>query len=109
MADYALAVSEEEVQRYRFMAERARVDEAPLWRRAGIRPGAVVADVGCGPAAVSVVVADLVGPAGHVIAVEREASARAEALQLIPAAGADNVELSEGTASDTGIPAASVD
>ncbi len=69
MADYALAVSADEVQRYRFMAERARIDEAPLWRRAGIRPGSVVADVGCGPAAVSVVIADLVGPAGLFFAV----------------------------------------
>ena len=109
MADYALAVSAEEVQRYRFMADRARADEAELWRRAGIGPGAVVADVGCGPAAVSVVLADLVGPAGRVIAVEREASARAEAEQVIAAAGADNVELREGTAADTGIPAGSVD
>lgn len=109
MGDYALAVSEEEVQRYRFMAERARIDEAELWRRAGVCPGAVVADVGCGPAAVSVILADLVGPAGHVIAVEREASARAEAVELIASAGADNVELLEGTATDTRIPAGSVD
>jgi ubiquinone/menaquinone biosynthesis C-methylase UbiE len=109
MADYALAVSDEEVQRYRFMAERARIDEAGLWRRAGIGPGAVVADVGCGPAAVSVVIADLVGPAGHVIAVEREESARAEARQVVAAAGANNVELLAGTATDTGIPAGSVD
>ena len=109
MADYPLAVSAEEVERYRFMADRARVDEAELWRRAGIRPGSVVADVGCGPAAVSVVIAELVGPAGHVVAVEREASARAEALQVVTAAGTDNVELLEGTATDTGIPAGSVD
>ena len=109
MADYALAVSEEEVRRYRFMAERARVDEAELWRRAGIRPGAVVADVGCGPAAVSVVIADLVGPTGHVVAVERDESARAEAQQVITALGAHNVQLLEGIATDTGIPAGSVD
>jgi SAM-dependent methyltransferase len=109
MAEYALAVSDEEVQRYRFMAERARIDEADHWRRAGIRPGAVVADVGCGPAAVSVVIAELVAPGGHVIGVEREETARAEARRVIAAAGADNVELRAGTATDTGIPAGSVD
>lgn len=109
MSEYALAVSDEEVERYRFMAERARIDEADHWRRAGILPGAVVADVGCGPAAVSVVIADLVGPDGHVIGVEREESARAEARRVIAAAGAGNVELLAGTATDTGIPAGSVD
>lgn len=109
MPDYVLAVSEEEVQRYRFMAEHARTDEAELWRRAGIRLGATVADVGCGPAAVSVAVADLVGPAGRVIAVEREESARARAQQVIAASGARNVELLAGTATDTGISAGSVD
>jgi SAM-dependent methyltransferase len=109
MADYALAVSEAEIQRYRFMADRARTDEADLWHRAGIRPGAVVADVGCGPAAVSVVLAEIVGPAGRVVAVEREESARAEARQVIAAAGAENVKLLKGTATDTGITTGSVD
>ena len=46
MTDYALTVSEREIQRYRFMAAHAATSEAELWRRAGIRPGAVVADVG---------------------------------------------------------------
>ncbi len=109
MTDYALAVSEAEVQRYRFMADRARSDEGMLWRRAGIRPGAVVADVGCGPAAVSVVIAELVGPSGRVLAVERDESARAAARHVVEAAGARNVELLDGTATDTGIPEGSVD
>ncbi|HYO34653.1 MAG TPA: methyltransferase domain-containing protein [Geodermatophilus sp.] len=109
MADYALAISDDEVERYRFMAERARVDEAEFWERAGIRPGAVVADVGAGPAAVSVVLARIVGPAGRVTAVEREESARAAARSLVAAAGVDNVELLAGTATDTGIPPRSVD
>ena len=109
MADYALALSEQELQRYRLMAERARTDEADLWQRAGIGPGAVVADIGCGPAAVSVVLAGLVGPSGRVIAVEREEPARAGARRVIAASGAGNVELRAGTATETGIPAGSVD
>ena len=109
MTAYALALSEEEVQRYRAMAERARTDEADLWRRAGIRPGAVVADVGCGPAAVSVVLAGLVAPGGRVLAVEREEPARAEARRMITASGVDNVDLRAGTATATGLPAGSVD
>ncbi|MGY1601710.1 class I SAM-dependent methyltransferase [Geodermatophilus sp. SYSU D00815] len=109
MTDYALAVSEAEVRRYRFMAERARADEADHWRRAGIGPGAVVADVGCGPAAVAVQVADVVGPSGRVLAVEPDASARAAARQVIAASGATNVELTAGTGTSSGLAAGSVD
>ncbi len=54
MTAYTLAVSDIEVQRYRLMAEQARRQEAEAWELAGIVPGAVVADVGCGPAAVTV-------------------------------------------------------
>src|SRR5687767_11290584 len=104
MTDYALALSEAEIQRYRLMAERAEADEAELWRRAGIGPGAVVADVGCGPAAVSVVLARIMGPNGHVIGVEPDDSVRATAAQLVERAGAANVDLRPGTGTNTGLP-----
>jgi ubiquinone/menaquinone biosynthesis C-methylase UbiE len=109
MADYVLAVSDEEIRRYRFMAERARAEETEYWRRAGIGPGAVVADVGCGPAAVAVLIADLVAPDGRVIGIEPDPSARAAAASLIAAAGVDNVDMRPATATETGIPAGSVD
>jgi precorrin-6B methylase 2 len=69
-------------------------------------PGAVVADVGCGPGAVSVLIADVVGPGGRVIGIEPDESARAAAHQLIAEAGAGNVEVRPGTATGTGIPPA---
>jgi SAM-dependent methyltransferase len=109
MTDYALAVDEQEVRRYRFMAERARTDEQGYWARAGIRPGAVVADVGCGPAAVAVLVADAVGPGGHVIGTEPDPTARAAAAAVVAAAGVGNVEVRSGTGTRTGIPPGSVD
>ena len=109
MTGYALTVSEVEVRRYRFMAERAMAEEAEAWHRAGIGPGAVVADVGCGPAAVSVVIAELVGPEGRVIGIEPDHSARTVARQLITEAGVGNVELRPGSAIQTGIPPGSVD
>jgi len=87
MTDYALQVSDEEIGRYRMMAERARTNEADLWAKAGIVPGATVADVGCGPAAVSVVMAAVVGPSGRVIGVERDESALAAARQVVEQAG----------------------
>ena len=54
MTDYTLAVSDVEIARYRMMAAHALILEAAHLRTAGIVPGAVVADVGCGPAAMSV-------------------------------------------------------
>jgi ubiquinone/menaquinone biosynthesis C-methylase UbiE len=61
MSDYALALSEAEIGRYRMMAAVARRDEAAQWEAAGIIPGARVADVGCGPGAVLVAMAEVVG------------------------------------------------
>jgi len=109
MTEYALEVSEAEIRRYRMMAERARTSEAGIWRSAGIVPGATVADIGCGPAAVAVQVAAVVGPEGRVVGVEPDGSARAAARQLIADSGAGNIELREGTGTDTGLEPGSVD
>ncbi len=107
MSDYALKLSEAELARYRFMAEAAARLERDLWTAAGVVEGAAVADVGCGPGAVSLVLAELVGPAGRVVAVDREAEAVAAARAA--ASGVDNLSVHVGDADDTGIPPASVD
>lgn len=109
MADYTLALSEAEIARYRLMAQHALAGESRQLDLAGVVDGAVVADVGCGPAAMSVALGALVGPSGHVIGVEREDEALAAARQLVAESGLDNVELRQGTATASGIPAGSVD
>jgi SAM-dependent methyltransferase len=109
MTEYALTISDAEVRRYTMMAEHARASEAELWEQAGIGPGAVVGDIGCGPAAVSVCMARLVAPSGRVIAVEPDAAALAAAHRLVNDAGVDNVELRGGSATATGLPAGTLD
>ncbi len=109
MADYTLAVSDEEIARYRFMAQVALAGEQAELGLAGIAPGSVVGDVGCGPAAMSVELATLVGTTGRVIAVEREDQALAAARTVIAESGAENVELRQGTATATGIEPGSLD
>lgn len=109
MTDYSLAISDPEIRRYQLMAERAQVVEAELWRQAGIVPGATVADVGCGPAAVSVVLARAVAPSGRVVGVERDEASLAAARRVVADSGVGNVELRSGTATDTGLDADSVD
>jgi FkbM family methyltransferase len=109
LTEYALAMSDAEIRRYVMMAERSQASEAPLWGTAGIIPGAVVADVGCGPAAVSVCMARVVGPSGRVIAVEPDEAALAAARQLVERAGVDNVELRHASGLDSGLAPGSVD
>ncbi len=109
LSEYALQLSEAELARYEFMAEAAARMERDLWNAAGVAAGAVVADVGCGPGAVSMVLARLVGHAGRVLAVDRDANAVEAGRTAATRAGADNVSLSVGEAHDTGIAPASVD
>lgn len=103
MAEYPLQLSPEEIFRYQAMAEMARSQERGLWEAAGFVEGARVADVGCGPGAVSVVLAGLVGPHGMVAAVDRDSSAQKAAVEAAAQAGLDNVTVSSGEAHDTGL------
>jgi FkbM family methyltransferase len=109
VTDYSLALSDSEIRRYTMMAERARSTEVQLWEIAGIVPGAVVADVGCGPAAMSVCMAKVVGPSGRVIGIEPDAAALSTAQQLIAQAGVENVEIRQGNATDSTLAPGSVD
>ena len=109
MSEYALVVSDSEIKRYAMMAERAQTMEAHLWKRAGIVPGALVADVGCGPAAVSICMARVVGPAGRVVGVERDEAALAAAQRLLGTTELRTVELRQGSANNTGLAPDSVD
>ncbi len=109
MADYSLAVSDVEIARYRMMAQSAVKTESDRWVFAGVVAGATVADVGCGPAAISVELARRVRPGGHVLAVEREESAIAAAREVIRQSGVDNIDLRSGEAAATGLEPSSVD
>lgn len=109
LPEYALQLSEAELARYQSMAEAAARMERDLWSASGVVEGAVVADVGCGPGAVSVLLARLVGPAGRVLAVDRDANAVKAAQAAATRATLDNVSFSVGEAHDTGLAPASVD
>jgi SAM-dependent methyltransferase len=109
MSEYTLALSEAEIGRYQMIAQLAVAREASQLAAAGVVAGATVADIGCGPAAMSIEVARLVGPSGQVIAVERDRQALAAAAILIQRSGAGNVRLHEGEATATGVAPGSVD
>ena len=109
MTDYALKLSEDELARYQYMAESAAEKEVDMWAAAGVVAGAAVADVGCGPGAMSAVLARLVGPTGHVRAVDRDSDAVAAAQAAAQRAGLANLTVSVGDADDTGLEPGCVD
>ncbi len=72
---YVLGHAPEELAR---LERQAAIFEAPtraLLQRCGIGPGQRVLDLGCGAGDVSLLLADLVGPGGEVIGVDRAAEA----------------------------------
>ena len=103
VSSYTLRLSEVELGRYRMMAEAARLAEADLWAAAGIRPGARVADVGCGPGAALAVMAREVGPDGHVSGVDGDPEAVSHAQAAVDAQGFDNADVRVGAADATGL------
>lgn len=109
MPEYTLRLSEIELARYRIMARSALAHEADDWRSAGVRSGARVADVGCGPGVILVELARLVGPHGTAVGVERAAEARAVASALLAAEGLQHAVVVEGDADATGLDPASFD
>lgn len=67
-----------------------------LLRSAGIREGMRVIDYGCGAGDVSFIAADLVGPQGHVIGVDRDPAQVEFARERARTAGRTNIEFVEG-------------
>jgi len=66
-----LGTHDAEVERLSFQHEVWRSEVATAWRAAGIGAGARVVDIGAGPGFASLDLAEIVGPSGEVLAVER--------------------------------------
>ncbi len=69
--DYVLGTHDEELQRLGLQHRVWRPRALDAWRRAGIREGSHVIDLGCGPGYASLDLAEIVGPTGRVLAVDR--------------------------------------
>src|SRR5215467_8869823 len=72
---YALGHSEQELQRLTHQGQAFEPFTRQLFQEAGISRGMRVLDVGCGSGDVSFLAADLVGPGGQVVGVDRERKA----------------------------------
>jgi SAM-dependent methyltransferase len=69
--DYVLGTHDEEAERLGLQHRVWRPWMLDAFRRAGIGPGASVVDVGAGPGFAATDLAEIVGPSGRVVAVER--------------------------------------
>jgi|SRR5271165_405271 len=69
--DYVLGTHDEEIARLGIQHQVWRPNMLDAWTRAGITRGSRVVDFGAGPGYATCDAADIVGPLGHVTAVER--------------------------------------
>jgi SAM-dependent methyltransferase len=69
--DYVLGTHDEEIARLGLQHRAWRQRALDAWRSAGIGPGQTVLDVGCGPGYASLDIAELVGPSGRVVAIDK--------------------------------------
>jgi len=89
---YLLGHSEHELRRLDVQGHLFRGVSERGFRAAGLAPGMRVLDLGCGTGDVSMLVAELVGPTGHVVGIDRGETAVNAATSRAAARGVANVE-----------------
>jgi SAM-dependent methyltransferase len=105
---YALATGEAAAYRLRILHALYGPGSRRVLLEAGLRRGMRVADLGCGVGLVTALLAELLGPEGHVVGVDASAAQLAQARERMPLGGT-NIGLVEASATDTGLPPASFD
>lgn len=102
-AEYVLGGSEAE--RARLRAQALEHDSTARWllQEVGVRPGWTVLDIGCGPVGILAVLAEMVGPAGVVVGLEREDRFVEMARADVARNAINNVTIVQGDALSTGL------
>jgi ubiquinone/menaquinone biosynthesis C-methylase UbiE len=98
--DYVLGHSTQELERLRASAALSEPYTRHLFHVAGITAGLRVLDVGCGGGDISLLLAQLVGPTGQVIGVDRSPEAIETAQRRAQALNLANVQFLLGDAGD---------
>ena len=81
-----------------------------LWKRAGFQTGMTIVDLGCGPGYTTIDLAKLVGPSGHIIAVDRDSEKSLALLKSkLTEEGITNVEIRALDLEKLDLPPESVD
>ena len=90
--DYVLGTSDRERQRLIAQARQLHDVTLDAFRWGGIAAGMRVLDIGCGAGDVAMLAADLVGPSGQVVTIDRDTDNLAFAQQRAAAAHYTNIE-----------------
>ncbi len=69
--DYVLGTHDEELARLGLQHSVWRPRALDAWRRAGFTRGQTLVDIGCGPGYAALDLADITGPSGRVVAIDR--------------------------------------
>lgn len=93
--DYPLGYSEEEARRLTEQAALVEEFTADTLRRAGLRQGMKVLDIGCGMGDVSLIAAKIVGPNGGVLGIDRDSTSVEKAKGRLAPLGITNVRFSQ--------------
>jgi len=70
-SDYVLGTHDEEIMRLGLQHRAWRSHALAAWESAGVGPSQTALDVGCGPGYASFDLAELVGPSGRVVAIDK--------------------------------------
>ena len=100
--DYVLGTQDEEIDRLGLQHRVWRPRMLEAWQRAGINLGQTVIDVGAGPGFASTDLAEIVGPGGRVLALERSGRFLAAIRARAAALGITNIEAREQDVSAEG-------
>jgi SAM-dependent methyltransferase len=106
---YFLGTHDEELERLGVQHEAWRPTVLDCWRRAGIGRGSRVLDVGAGPGFAAADLAEIVGPSGRVVAVERSARFVEAGRAMLAGRGYANVEYHELDLMTDPLPAGGMD
>jgi SAM-dependent methyltransferase len=105
---YVLATGEAAAYRLRLLHGLYAEGTRRVLLAAGLQRGMRVADLGCGVGTVTALLAELVGPQGHVVGIDFSAAQLAQARERCNGSGA-NVRFVEASATGTGLPPGSFD
>ncbi len=106
---YFLGTHDEELDRLGLQHRVWRPTVLECWRRAGIGAGSKVLDVGAGPGFASADLAEIVGPTGRVVAIERSARFVEAGRAMLASHGYANVEFHELDLMTDPLPAGGMD
>ncbi len=101
--DYVLGTHDDEVARLGLQHRVWRPVVTECWQRVGITTGSRVIDIGAGPGYATADLAEIVGPAGAVLAVERSARFLEVARERCRSRGVANVEFREADLMETSL------